>query len=109
RMSREIPGSVTLGSISPDWKDDGSSFEYVFDRKRYVFDIATEKASVIGDAPEGAGRGGRGGRPTVTAQRGRGRGGDAQPARGRQFDTAESPDHSLRAVYKNRNVWLGKP
>jgi len=109
RMSREIPGSATLGAISPQWKDDGSSFEYVFDGKRYTFDIATRKATVIGDAPEGAGSG-RGGRarPPAAGQGGRGRGGIPQPARGRQFEAAESPDHSLRAVYRNRNVWLAK-
>src|SRR6185437_13760583 len=92
RMSREIPASVTLGSISPQWQDDSSSFEYVFDGKRYSFDIATRKATAIGDAPQGAGFGGGrhgGGRPPAAAQQGRGRGGDAPaPARGRQFDSA---------------------
>ena len=61
RMSREIPASVTLGSIVPQWSDDGSSFEYVFAGKRYNFDLASKKATVIGDAPAGTGRGGRGG------------------------------------------------
>lgn len=113
RMSREIPASVTLGAISPQWNDDGSSFEYVFAGKRYRFDVAQKQATVIGDAPEGAegaGRGGRGGRQAVAGgQRGRGRGDAPVPARGRQFDTAESPDQSLRAVYRDRNIWLGKP
>jgi dipeptidyl-peptidase-4 len=105
KMSREIPASVVSGSIAADWSDDSSSFEYVFSGKRYRFDVATKQATAIGDAPQG--RGGRGGQ-FAGGQRGRGRGGQA-PARGRQFDTADSPDGSLRAVYKNRNIWLGKP
>jgi dipeptidyl-peptidase 4 len=113
RISREIPASVRLGVVIPQWKDDSSSFEYVFDGKRYRFDVAAKTATVIGDAPEtigGPGRGARGGRPPEAAgQRGRGRGDAPAPARGRQFDTADSPDQSLRAVYKDRNVWLGKP
>src|SRR5258706_12215995 len=54
KMSREIPGSVKLGSINAQWKDDGSSFEYTFDGKRYRFDVAAKQATVIGDAPAGA-------------------------------------------------------
>ena len=107
RMSREIPASVTLGSITPLWSDDGSSFEYVFGGKRYTFGVASKRATVIGDAPRGGGPG-RGGQ-VAGGQRGRGRGDAQAPARGRQFDTADSPDQSLRAVYKNRNLWLGKP
>ena len=95
RMSREIPGSVKLGSINPQWKDEGASFEYVWDGKRYRYDVASKQPTVIGDAPAGAGGGGRG------------RGGQAgQPARGRQFDSAESPDKKLKAFYQDRNVWL---
>ena len=95
KMSREIPGSVKLGSINAQWKDDGASFEYVWDGKRYRYDVASKQPTVIGDAPAGAGGGGRG------------RGGQAgQPARGRQFDSAESPDKKLKAFYQDRNVWL---
>src|SRR5215204_7095820 len=73
KMSREIPGSVKLGSLQVQWKEDSSSFEYAWDGKRYRYDAATKQATVIGDAPAGAG------------QAGRGRGGQAgAPARGRQ-------------------------
>jgi dipeptidyl-peptidase 4 len=96
RMSREIPGSVKLGSIAAQWKEDASSFEYTWDGRRYRYDIATKQAAVIGDAPAAGGGFG-----------GRGRGGQAaQPARGRQFDSAESPDKKLKAFYKDRNIWL---
>jgi dipeptidyl-peptidase-4 len=94
KMSREIPGSVKLGSINAQWKEDASSFEYTWDGKRYRYDVATKLAAVIGEAPAGAAGG-------------RGRGGQAgQPARGRQFDSAESPDKKLKAYYKDRNMWL---
>jgi dipeptidyl-peptidase 4 len=98
KMSREIPGSVTLGTLNVQWQEDGSSFEYAWDGKRYRYDVAARLATVIGDAPAGA-PGGQGGR-------GRGGQGGQQPARGRQFDSAESPDKTLKAFYKDRNMWL---
>jgi dipeptidyl-peptidase 4 len=96
KISREIPGAVKLGSINAQWKDDGSSFDYAKDGKLYRFDVATKQATVVGDAPPPAQGGGRG----------RGGQGGNQPARGRQFDSAESPDKQLKAFYKDRNVWL---
>ena len=92
RMRREIPGSVKLGSVTAQWKEDGSSFEYAWDGKRYRYHVATRTASAIGDAPTGGG--------------GRGAG---QPARGRQFEAAESPDKTLKAFYKDRNLWISAP
>jgi hypothetical protein len=96
KMSREIPGSVKLGALNVQWKEDGASFEYAWDGRRYHYDVASKQATVIGDAPEGLPGGGRG----------RGGQGGNQPARGRQFDTAESPDKKLKAFYKDHNVWL---
>ena len=108
KMSREIPGSVKLGSLTVQWKEDGSSFEYAWDGKRYRYDVAARTATVIGDVPEGAG--GRGGQGLGSGQGGRGgRGGQGQPARGRQFETADSPDKTLKAFYKDRNLWLSAP
>jgi dipeptidyl-peptidase-4 len=94
KMAREIPGSVKLGSLTVRWKDDGSSFEYAWNGKRYVFDVASKQATAAGDAaaPVGGGRGGRGG--------------GGGPERGRQFDSADSPDKALKAFYKDRNLWL---
>ena len=98
KMSRESPGSVKLGSIAAQWKEDGSSFEYAWDGKRYRDDVATKQATVIGEAPAEAGGPGGG--------RGRGGQGGTAPARGRQFDSADSPDKTLKAFYKDRNMWL---
>jgi dipeptidyl-peptidase-4 len=94
KMSREIPGSVRLGALNVRWKDDSSSFEYVWDGKRYVFDMAAQQLAAVGEATAPIG-GGRGGRSGVAA-----------PERGRQFDSAESPDKQLKAFYKDRNLWL---
>jgi dipeptidyl-peptidase-4 len=104
KMSREIPSSVKAGALAVQWKADGSSFEYAWGGKRYRYDVAARQATVIGDAPEGTGRGA----PGFGGAGGRGRGaqGGQQPARGRQFDSAESPDGKLKAFYKDRNVWL---
>src|SRR5262245_52833842 len=94
KMAREMPGSVKLGALSVRWKDDGSSFEYAWDGKRYVYDVASKQAKETGDAPAPVG-GGRGGR-----------GGGGGPERGRQFNSAQSPDKALKAFYKDRNLWL---
>jgi len=94
KMAREIPGSVKLGALAVRWKEDGSSFEYTWNGKRYVFDVGSKQATEGGDAAAAAG-GGRGGR-----------GGGGGPERGRQFDSAVSPDKALKAFYKDRNLWV---
>src|ERR1051326_7109485 len=97
RMSREIPGSVKRGALAVPWNDDGSSFEYAWNGRRYRFDVATRTPTDVGEAPDalqgGRGRGGRGG-------------GGAPPDSGRQFDSAESTDKTMKAFYKDRNLWL---
>ena len=97
KMKSEVSGSVKMGNLNVQWKDGGNSFDYQKDGKSYHYDIATQKATEGGSAPEQTGRfGGRGG----------GRGQASGPARGRQFDSALSPDGKLKAFYKDRNMWL---
>jgi dipeptidyl-peptidase-4 len=93
KISAESRDAVKSGAISASWKD-ASTFEYARDGKLYRYDVRTKSATEIGAAPEPAGRGGRG------------RGGQGGPARGRQFESAESPDKKLRAEYRDRNVYL---
>jgi dipeptidyl-peptidase-4 len=104
-MTHETQGlSATFASLVVTWTDDSSAFEYALGGKRYRFDVATRKPTVIGDAPLGrpeAPASGR--RRTQSGQRGRG---GQQPARGRQFESAASPDGKLLASYKDRNIWL---
>lgn len=92
KMSREMQGAVKLGSLNVTWKD-GKTFEYVRDGKLYRYDVATKAATELGPAPATAsGRGGRGA--------------SGGPARGRQAESAESPDKKLKAIYRDRNLFL---
>ncbi len=91
KMSRELQGAVTPGTLNVTWKD-AQTFEYARDGKLYRYDVATKSASEIGEAPAPAGRGGRGGR--------------GGPARGRQAESADSPDGKLKAIYRDRNLFL---
>ncbi len=78
------------GAVTVEWAQDGRSLDYGFDAKRYRFDLATGETELIeGDPPSRYGRFGRGG-----------------PARGRQWDSAESPDGTLKAVYRDRNLYI---
>ena len=94
KMAREIPGSVKLGALSVRWKDDGSSFDYTSNGKHYVFNVAARQAAEA-PAPPGPAARARGGRGSIDG-----------PARGRQYESAESPDQTLKAFYKDRNLWL---
>jgi dipeptidyl-peptidase-4 len=96
KISQEGRDAVKSGALTVTWKD-AKTFEYTRDGKRYSYDVGSKTATDIGAVPaaEGGGRGGRGGR-------------GGGPDRGRQFDTAESPDKKYRAVYrdKDRNLYM---
>ena len=91
-MAPKINGAVIRAQISPDWSDDGASFEYSFNGKQYRYDVKGRRATEI-QADAGEARGGRG-------RRGGG------VARGRQATEAFSPDSSRRAFYRDRNVYI---
>jgi len=93
RMSREIPTAVKSGALAVTWTS-GHTFEYARDGKRYLYDVLTKSASEIGQA----------GNPLMT-----GRGGRGGLARGRQVDSAMSPDGKLKTTYRDRNLWLSDP
>jgi dipeptidyl-peptidase-4 len=89
KMSREIPSALKSGGLAVTWTDP-HTFEYSRDGKRYRYDVVSKTATeTTAAAPEAAGRGGRGG-----------------PARGRQVDSAVSPDGTLKASYHHRNLGL---
>jgi dipeptidyl-peptidase-4 len=91
-VAREIPGSVRGGSLSVSWKD-AATFEYAREGTLYRYNVTTRTAEEIGSAPrqQGRGRGGRGG---------------GGPERGRQFESAESPNKQLKAFHRDRNLWV---
>jgi len=97
KLSKEMAGAVKLGSLSVKWKNDGKSFEYQKDGKTYRYDVvsgmATEVAPWSGEAAPPAGRPGSRFQP-------------GGPARGRQYDSAVSPDGKTKAFYRDRNLWL---
>jgi dipeptidyl-peptidase-4 len=94
KMSRQIPGSVKPGTVSVTWKDEGKSFDYRKDGKSFHYDIAAHKSSEIGTGAAA---------DTTPAGRRRRAGG---PERGRQFDSATSPDGKLKAFVRDRNLWV---
>ncbi len=114
KLSPELPTAVKMGSLAVRWREDGETFEYARDGKLYRYDVATRQATVIGDAPEPAGgrggrdgRGGRGQPPPADGRGGQGqRGQQGAPERGRQAASAASPDGSLKAFYRDRNLFL---
>jgi dipeptidyl-peptidase-4 len=88
RMSAERPNAFRSGAVDVTWSDDSRSFEYTLDAKTWRFDLASKAATEVGGAaPEPERR--RGG-----------------PERGRQHDSADSPDGTLKAFYRDRNLWL---
>jgi dipeptidyl-peptidase-4 len=91
KISSESRDAVRSGALSVTWKD-AATFEYARDGKLYRYDVGKRAEVETGVAPAPQGRGGRG------------RGGQGGPARGRQFESAESPDGKFQAVYRDRNV-----
>ncbi len=99
-MRGKLQDTVKRAALPVTWSEDGKSFDYSWDGKSYRYDLQTRKASVTGTAPAAP----------VQAQPGRRRGGGPSPqARGRQTSSASSPDRSLRAFYRDRNLWISKP
>ena len=100
RMSKEIPDSVKLGTLSVTWAEDGSAFEYQQEGKRYRYDIAKQLATEILDSSAA--------KPSADhSQRRRDQGSRSErPERGRQFTTALSTDGKWKAFYRDHNLWL---
>src|SRR6266545_1801763 len=110
KMSPQIQGSFVPGALNVTWADGGKAFTYSWGGKSYRYDVAMMQATETGEAAanSGGGRGGfPGGRGGGQGQRGQGQGqGQGAPARGRQFDSAMSPDGKWKAFYRDRNLWL---
>ncbi len=85
---RGVAPGMQAGSIQARWVD-ASHIEFVKAGKRFRYDA---RALTSVELPPAA---------TNAGQR-------INRERGRQFDFAMSPDSSLRAYYKDRNLWLSK-
>jgi dipeptidyl-peptidase-4 len=92
RLAREASIAVTGGAPTVAWLEKSDAFEYERDGRHYRYDVNARQATEI----------------VVSAMRGRRSGPDtgAEPDRGRQFDSAISPDGRHKAYYRDRNVWL---
>lgn len=96
--SPEIAGSVTPGNLPTTWVDGGKALEYRKDGKTLRYDVAARKAEEakpgnVAEAPVPGGRRGRAG----------------GPGRGQQFASTASPDGTLKAFYRDRNLWISDP
>ncbi len=98
RLAREAPTAVKDGALAATWSDTSDAFEYTKDGQRYRYAVTGGTITTLGPADEEPLRSGRG-------ARGQTPGGQA-PERGRQFDSAASPDGKLKAFYKDRNLRL---
>ncbi|MGW8122089.1 DPP IV N-terminal domain-containing protein [Roseivirga echinicomitans] len=93
KIAPQIRSSVVSGSLFVQWSDDGSSFEYTRDGKRYQYDVKKKRETEI-EMPAPVSRSG---------------GFSRGPARGRQFPSADSPDGKLKAFTKDRNMYISNP
>jgi len=100
KVSPQLAGAVRSGLINGTWSADSRSFEYVHDGERYRFDLAALSATELGAAATDTASGGRGGRLG-------GRGGTGIE-RGRQAASADAPDGTLKAFYRERNLWVSE-
>jgi dipeptidyl-peptidase-4 len=86
KLRGEIPRAVKRGPSGVTWKDD-VSFEYGLEGKTFRYDLRTMSATEV----------------AAVASRQEHHHGE----RGRQLDVAVSPDGKLRAVFRDRNLWIG--
>ena len=94
-LAPQIRGSVKQGRISADWAEDGKSFTYNWEGKRYKFDVKKKSAEEIGEAKK----------EESMMQRYR-RLYAGRPQRGRQYASETSPDEKLKATYRGGNVYI---
>jgi dipeptidyl-peptidase-4 len=87
-MAVRIPESVASGALTVTWAEDSRSFRYQRQGKWFSYDVAGKRVTDIAA-------------PGTNGQR-RGPG----PVRGRQFESALSPDSALKAFYRERNLWV---
>lgn len=92
RLRREIGASYISGEVRGRWSEDGKKFGYTVDGKKLVYNLTTNKVEE-GEipAPPPSGDGGRSRR---------------NPDRGRQYETAFSADGTMKAVTRDRNVYV---
>lgn len=94
-IAPQIRTSVKPGQISVNWAEDGKSFEYNFDGRKYQFDLKKKKAEKVGESEKEES-------PMLRYRRMYGN----RPERGRQFTFADAPDGKSKAIYRDGNVYI---
>jgi dipeptidyl-peptidase-4 len=92
-MAPKLQRAMVSGAVNPQWADDGRSFEYSRGGKRWRYDVATRRAVEV-EGPAAGGQGGFAGRRPGGV------------ARGRQATEAWAPDSSMKATYRDRNLFI---
>lgn len=95
KVAPQIRSSVKQGRVSAEWAEDGKSFTYSWEGKKYSFDLKKKKATEAGVTEQEES-------PMAHYRRmvaGR-------PERGRQYTETASPDEKWKARYKNGNVYI---
>ena len=90
-MAPKLASSIKSGAITPQWAEDGSSFEFMRDGKRLRFTVATKAVTELASPNGGAAAGAR----RLNA-----------PARGRQYTEAWTADSAMKAVYRDNNLFI---
>lgn len=90
-MSPEIRNSVKSDWRFLEWNKEGTEFNFFAGGKTFTYNIDTKTTvEIVGVTPP----------PNRLMATG------ARPERGRQYTSAVSPDKTLKAFYRNRNIWL---
>ena len=94
-IAPQIRNSVKQGIIRADWADDGETFQYNWEGKKYKFDVKKKQATEIGEAEQ---------QESMMVRYRRMYAG--RPERGRQYTEEISPDKTMKAVYRAGNVYI---
>ncbi|KAA3639377.1 MAG: S9 family peptidase [Bacteroidetes bacterium] len=92
KVSPLIRSSIKSGQLKATWSEDGKSFEYYHDGHKYRYEVEKKNLVDLGEEAE----------PASTPWWWR-RGG---VSRGRQFPSADSPDGTLKAFTRDRNMYI---
>ena len=103
-VRRNATGALKSGAVTGAWAEDGKAFDFRRDGKNFRFDVASKQVAeppreAKADGPGSRGPGGVPGRPDRPQGVGR----------GRQADSVLSPDKTLKATYRDRNLYISDP
>ena len=100
KMRRATTNSVSQGALTVTWREKGEALEYTRGGRRYRYEIARRMELELTNTPS------KGGASPPSGARGSRTQPGERRERGRQFTNAPSPDGRLRAIYRERNLWL---